>query len=203
MILTLTIERLYVLPCVFHVADLSIRFGWVPQHAMRQLFFWKERGYVEELGGRSGIFANLAVDQYPNWELGLRMIMPTAVVIGIEVLRRAGWTTQIPYVATVAVSSAQRIYQVEHFKVAAQSPYWFELMSPGIRREDEDVALAYLAPAWALADLIRREGWCDCGLGPDDIYWDYVTEQDQADWNVACIALGLGVRSMNPDHEGY
>lgn len=195
-------ERLNSLPCVFHVADLTIRLGWAPQTALRQLFLWKKLGQVKGLGGQSWIFANLAADQYPDWELGLRMIMPTAVVIGIEVLRRAGWTTQIPYVATVAVSSAQRIHQVERFNVCAQSPQWFELINPGIRREDEDVALAHLAPAWALADLIKREGWCDGGLGPDDIYWDSVSKQDQVDWNVACIALGLGVRSMNPDHEG-
>lgn len=194
-------ERLNSLPCVFHVADLTMRLGWAPQAALRQLFLWKKQGRVKGLGGQSWVFANLVADQYPDWELGIRMIMPTAVVVGIEVLRRAGWTTQIPYVATVAVSSAQPIHQVERFEVAAQLPQWFELMSPGIRREDEDVALAYLAPAWALADLLRREGWCDCGLGPDDIYWDYVNEQDQADWAVACIALGLGVRSMNPDHE--
>jgi hypothetical protein len=193
-------ERPNSLPCVFHVADLTIRLGWAPQAALRQLFFWKKQGQVKGLGGQSWIFANLFADQYPDWELGLRMIMPTAVVVGIEVLRRAGLTTQIPYVATVAVSSAQPIHQVERFEVAAQSPQWFELMSPGIRREE--VALAHLAPAWALADLISREGWCHCGLGPDDICWDYVSELDRADWNVACLALSLGIRPMNPDNEG-
>ena len=156
---------------------------------------------MEEMGGRSGVFANLAVDQYPNWELGLRIVAPTAVVIGIEILRRAGWTTQIPYVPTVAVNLTQltqRIQPVEHFELVGQSQEWYSEIAGGIR-SGEGVALPHLEPAWALADLIKREGWCDCGLGPDDIYWDTITEHDQAEWSNACTALGLGILPMNPD----
>ena len=60
------------------------------------------------------------------------------------------------------------------------------------------MALPSLAPAWALADLVLREGWCDCGVGPDDIYWDMVTVSDERDWAEACAALGLGKLPMNP-----
>jgi len=167
---------------------------------MRQLFLWQLGGHVKRLGGQTGIFANLLADQYPDWELGLRMIMPTAVITGIEVLRRAGWTTQIPYFPTVFVSSAKRTHEVEHFKVLAQPPGWFDLVRDGIRG-GENVALPQLAPAWALAELIKREGWCDCGLGPDDIYWDKVSELDRTEWLAACSALGLDNLPINPDHK--
>jgi len=191
------INGLHFLPSVFHVADLAIRLGWKPRTSLRQIFLWQSQGLVERMGGRSGIFANLAVDQYPNWELGLRIVAPTAVVIGIEILRRAGWTTQIPYVPTVAVNLTQRIQPVEHFELVGQSQEWYNEIAGGIR-SGEDIALPHLAPAWALADLIKREGWCDCGLGPDDIYWDAVSEHDQAEWSNACTALGLGILPMNP-----
>lgn len=191
---------LHCLPCVFHVADLTVRLGLDPQASLRQLYRWNLLGQVRELGGRSGVFANLVADEYPNWDLALRMIMPSAVVAGIEILRRAGWTTQIPYVATVIVNSVHRTYRVGRFEVLAQPPEWFDLMRDGIRDEG-NVGLPQLAPAWALADLIKREGWCDCGLGPDDIYWDTVSELDKADWIAACTALGLGVLPINPDAE--
>jgi hypothetical protein len=169
---------------------------------LRHLFIWKGRGYVSELGGHCGVYANLLLAQYPNWELALRMIMPTGVVIGIEVLRRAGWTTQIPYVPTVAVNSTLRVQEVSHFEIVTLPAEWFDLMKDGIC-DGENVALPHLAPAWALADLIRREGWCHCGLGPDDIYWDTITEHDHNDWLAACAVLGLGERPMNPDSANY
>jgi hypothetical protein len=198
MVLVSEDDGLRFLPSVFHVADLTIRFGWPPKAARRHLYHWKVHRQVIGLGGQSGIFANLTADQYPDWELALRMIMPTAVVIGIEILRRAGWTTQIPYVPTVAVNATQRVCQVDHFNIEALPPEWYNLMARGFKA-GEAGALPHLAPAWALADLIKREGWCDCGLGPDDIYWDIVTEQDRQDWLAACSTLQLGLMVMNPD----
>jgi len=125
------------------------------------------------------------------------MVMPSAVISGLEVLRRAGWITQIPYLITVTVNAAQRVCHVDRFEVSVQGPEWFDVMAAGMQ-SGEGVALPSLAPAWALADLVHREGWCDCGVGPDDIYWDLVTVSDQRDWADACEALGLGKMLMNP-----
>lgn len=191
-------EGLYCLPSVFHLADLTIRLGWNPGFAMRNLHVWRARGQVAALGGRSGAYANLIAARHPNWELALQMVMPTAVVIGVEILRRAGWTTQIQSAPTVAVSSAQQAYTVKNFTVELLPPEWFEQIKPGVL-SGEGVALSHLAPAWALADMIKREGWCNCGLGPDDIYWELVTEQDLIAWRAACRALGLGDTAINPD----
>lgn len=191
-------EGLYGLPAVFHSADLTIRLGWKPRLAMRNLHIWQARGHAAALGGRSGVYANLIAARYPNWELALRVIMPTAMVIGVEILRRAGWTTQIQWAPTVAVSSAQRAYTVKNFTVELLPPEWFEQIKPGVL-SGEGVALSHLTPAWALADMIKREGWCDCGLGPDDIYWEMVTEQDLIAWRAACTALGVDETAINPD----
>ena len=182
---------------MFHVADLTLRLGWKPRFAQERLYRWSLQGVVCGLGGQSGIYANLIVSKYPDWEMGLRMVMPTAVVSGLEVLRRAGWITQIPYLTTVSVSAAHRVCPVNRFEVNIEGPEWFDVVAAGIR-SGEGVALPSLAPAWALADLVRREGWCDCGVGPDDIYWDLVTISDERDWADACVALGLGKLSMNP-----
>lgn len=197
MVSTLRRDALESLPAVFHVADLTLRLGWKPRLAQEQLYHWRRQGLVCGLGGQSGVYANLIVSRYPDWEIGLRMVMPTAVVSGLEVLRRAGWTTQIPYLITVTVSSAHRVYEVDGFEVDVQAPEWFDVMSAGVR-SGEEVALPSVAPAWALADLIRREGWCDCGVGPDDIYWDLVTINDERDWADASAALGMGTLPMNP-----
>lgn len=191
-------DGLRLLPRFFHVADLTIRFRWTAKVAARRLYHWKMLGQVAAFGGQSGLYANLVADSDPQWECALRMIMPTAVVIGIEILRRAGWTTQIPYVPTVAVNEAQHFGKVDYFNVEAVSPAWYNRMARGIR-PSEAGALPYLAPAWALADLLNREGWCDCGLGPDDIYWDMLTNEDRQDWIDACSALGLGSMPINPD----
>jgi hypothetical protein len=185
------------LPWVFHVADLTVRLGWKPRFAQEQLYRWSRQGVVCGLGGQSGVYANLVVSRYPDWEMGLRMVMPTAVVSGLEVLRRAGWITQIPYRITVTVSAAHRACPVDRFEVNIEGPEWFDLVAAAIR-SGEGVALPSLPPAWALADLIRREGWSDCGLGPDDIYWDLVNISDERDWADACAALGLGKLPMNP-----
>ncbi|GAB3468257.1 hypothetical protein GCM10027321_36520 [Massilia terrae] len=126
------------------------------------------------------------------------MIMPSTVVMGIEALRRAGWITQIPYLSTVAVDAAERVFDVERFSVLALPTEWFRQMAPGIQG-GEAGSLKCVKPAWALADLIKREGWCDCGVGPDDIYWDDVTQQDEEDWATARVTLGLAEHSMNPD----
>lgn len=193
-------ERLGTLPPVFRGTDLTVRFQWSSKTASHYLYLWKRRNLVAGLGGHSDVFANLVVSREPDWEAALRLAMPSAVLVGVEVLRRAGWTTQIPYRPEVAASSAESIYQVEYFDVKPRPPGWFKLLAPGVVRPNPR-GPATLSPSWALAEMIRSEGWGACGLAPDDVYWDEVTEQDRVEWNAACQALGLGEQAMNPDEE--
>jgi hypothetical protein len=193
-------ERLASLPAVFRGAELTVRFQWTSKTASHYLYLWKRRNLVAALGGHSDVFANLVVCREPDWEGALRLAMPSAVLVGVEILRRAGWTTQIPYLAEAAVSSAEPTYRIEHFDVKPRPPGWFKMLGPGMRRPNPR-GVAMLSPSWALAEMIRTEGWGVCGLAPDDIYWDVVTDQDRADWELACSTLGLGSLAMNPDDE--
>lgn len=193
-------ERLASLPAVFRGAELTVRFQWTSKTASHYLYLWKRRNLVSALGGHSDVFANLVVCREPDWEAALRLAMPSAVLVGVEILRRAGWTTQIPYRPEAVVNSAEPTYQVEHFDVKPRPPGWFKLLEHGMLRPNPR-GVAMLSPSWALAEMIRTEGWGACGLAPDDIYWDAVTDQDRADWELACAKLGLGSLAMNADEE--
>ena len=183
------IERLQSLPRVFRGADLTVRFQWTSKTASHYLYLWKRRDLVAGLGGHSDVFANLLIDRHPDWATALRMVMPSAVVIGIEALRQAGWTTQIPRAPTVAVDDTQPVYTTAHFDINRRDPAWFAATRAGL--QPAAGALPVLAPAWALADMLAADGWAGCGLDTDDIDWSEITEQDQAQWEHACAALGL------------
>ena len=181
------IERLRDLPPVFRGADLTTRFQWDSKTASQYLYLWKRRNLVQALGGHSDVFANVLIAQYPNWEKALLMAMPSAVVIGVEVLRSAGWTTQIPNRPNVAVNAKHPVFNTHAYAIEPRDLAWFATVAPGIRR---DGALPSLAPGWALAEMLKNEGWGTCGLWPDDLDLD-VTAQDEADWRKACFAFGM------------
>lgn len=178
------IQRLQELPPVFRGADLTLRFQWTSKTASQYLFLWKQRGLVQALGGHSDVFANLLVQPRPDWELALRLAMPSAVIVGVEALRRHGWTTQVPDRPEVAVDSSQPVFTVAPFVVSSRPPRWFAASRKGIK----DGALT---PAWALADMLQRDGWGGCGLQPDDMDWEAWTDRDRRQWAAACKAYGV------------
>jgi len=193
---TSAIVRLQSLPPVFRGSDLTIRFQWTSKAASQYLYLWKRRGLVLGLGGHSDAYANLLMNPTPDWGKAVMAAMPSAVIIGIEALRQAGWTTQVPHRPTVAVNAKQGVFGIEPFEIAARAPKWFESASAGIQGE-RALGLPTLRPAWALADMLRTQGWGQCGLRPDDIEWDQVGDSDEADWQAACAAFGLPYRPLN------
>ncbi len=189
------LERLQGLPALFRGADLTLRFGWDSKTASQYLFLWKKRGLVDGLGGRSDVYCNLLVEASPNWGLALRMAMPSAMIIGIEALRQAGWTTQIPHVPEVAVNAAQTVFKTERYEIVPRKASWFSRVAPATQRQRDE--LPVLPPAWALAELLARGDWGSFGLDPDDIEWDAVGEQDERAWLAACEAFGLGLAPLS------
>jgi len=183
-------ERLRALPALFRGGDLTRRFGWSSKSASQYLYLWKRRGLVEALGGHSDIYANLLMSRHPDWAKALTMAMPSAVLVGIEVLRRAGWTTQMPQLPAVAVKAGHPVFKTRHFEVLTRSPRWFDQVAAGISGESPE-ELPALRPAWALADQLEDGGWERGGLSPDDIEWSLVSRADERDWRAACAALGL------------
>lgn len=202
---TTAITRLQSLPAIFRGADLTVRFGWTSKTASQYLYLWKRRKLVEGLGGHSDVFANLLMTRAfaghfaagsagqaagaPDWEAALRAAMPSAVVTGVEALRRAGWTTQVPARPSVAVDAAQPVYKTPHFDVSPRSADWFARIRAGCAHEAG--ALPVLKPAWALADQLRGADWGEHGLWPDDIEWSALTPTDSEEWQAARAALGM------------
>ena len=183
---TAAITRLQSLPAIFRGADLSTRFGWTSKTASHYLYLWKRRRLVAGLGGHSDVFANLLMTHAtagPDWEAALRAAMPSAVVMGVEALRRAGWTTQVPARTGVAVDAAQAVYKTPYFDLALRRADWFACTRAGCVLAAG--ALPVLKPAWALADLLQNADWGDLGLWPDDIEWSALTPQDSETWQAA------------------
>ena len=185
-----SIVRLQSLPPVFQGADLTVRFQWTSKTASHYLYLWKRRGLVRGLGGHSDVYVNLLTNPNPNWEKALLAAMPSAVLIGIEALRQAGWTTQLPQRPMVAVNVNQSVFTIEPYEAQGRESGWFNAIRQGIIRPAAD-SLAVLKPAWALADLLRHQSWGDCGLWPDDLEWSRVGAQDQRDWRAASKAFDL------------
>jgi len=182
-------ERLRDLPALFRGGDLTRRFGWTSKTASQYLYLWKRRGLVQGLGGHSDVYANLLASRHPDWEGGVVMAMPSAVLIGIEALRRAGWTTQLVQCPTIAVKSGYPMFKTDHFDLVSRDPHWFDQVAPGIEGSASE-GLRTLRPAWALADLLRNAGWEHSGLSPDDIEWSQVATAER-DWRAARKAFGL------------
>lgn len=182
-------ERLRDLPALFRGGDLTRRFGWTSKTASQYLYLWKRRGLVQGLGGHSDVYANLLAGRDPDWEGAVVIAMPSAVLIGIEALRRAGWTTQLVQRPTIAVKSGCPMFQTEHFDAVNRDPHWFDQVAPGIEGSP-DAGLRTLRPAWALADLLHHAGWEHGGLSPDDIEWSQAAGAER-DWRAARKAFGL------------
>jgi len=182
-------ERLRDLPALFRGGDLTRRFGWSSKTASQYLYLWKKRGFVQALGGHSDVYANLLADRHPDWERALVMAMPSAVLVGIEALRRAGWTTQVPQRPTVAVKAGHAMFKTDHFDVVTRTPQWFHQITQGLAGGSAE-RLHALRPAWALADQLKEAGW-EGGLAPDDIEWSQTSRADERDWRAACEALGM------------
>lgn len=213
------IERLLSLPPLFRGSDLTVRFQWTSKTASQYLYLWKLRGLVKGLGGHSDVFANLLKSPAPNWEQALLMAMPSAIVVGVEALRRAGWTTQIQRKPTVAVRADQSIFSLDNsapqhdmaieayqasgfegFMVQARSAAWFQKVSNGGMLLSENGA-PVLKPAWALVDMLATEGWGKCGLWQDDIDLGEMTSADESDWAAACAAFDLEVQPLEDQSE--
>lgn len=117
------------------------------------------------------------------------MAMPSAVLVGIEALRRAGWTTQLVQRPTIAVKSGYPMFKTDHFDLVTRDPRWFDQVAPGIEGSAGE-GLRTLRPAWALADLLHYMGWERSGLSSDDIEWPQAASAER-DWRAARKAFGL------------
>lgn len=147
-------QRLITLPEVFTGSDLTIRFGWKSAVASTYLALWRKAGLVQSLGGRSDVHMNLVQNRRVNPEQALRRAYPRAIKVGVDVLRQAGWITQIPSRVDVAVPKAGGLHAIAGFCLRHRSDKWFERVAPGVLKTA--LGIDQLQPAWALADMLAR-----------------------------------------------
>lgn len=185
------VERLQALPPVFRGADLTVRFRWTSKTASQYVYLWKRRGLIEALGGKSDVFANLLKPDRVDWHQAVRMAIPSAVIVGVEALRAAGWTTQVPQRPVAAVRAGDPVFKIRRFVISRRSDDWFRSVREGIARGEPHGAAPLLEPAWALADLLRGAGWGSGGLRPDDIAWELLSPDDMARVLAAAAALDV------------
>jgi len=198
---TSAIERLRELPEVFTGRDLTVRFQWPSDTASTYLAQWRRAKLVRSLGGHSDVHMNLVARPQPNAEAALRRALPEAVKTGADVLREAGWTTQIDRQPEVAILTTSPRYKLQDFRLSGRAPRWFETVAPGLI--DTDDGVRRLKPAWALADMIHRyldrrvQGrWL---LAPDDIDLD----QAASDTGAADAIRAFGLPADAFTQAGY
>jgi hypothetical protein len=194
--------RLSELPEVFTGAQAAVLFGWPSSQVSTYLANWRRAGLVKTLG-RSDVHLNWVRDRNLDVEAGLARLYPSAIKAGVDVLRRAGWTTQIPSSIEVRVEPDAVIYELEGYQIEPRPRSWFSRVSPGLQRSGSDKALSELRPAWALADMIQRaqdrrvrHAWLP---DPDDLDW-YEVERDPA---IDAAAQAFGLDSACLSREGY
>lgn len=164
-------KRLAELPEVFTGSDLTVLFGWTSAVCSTYLANWRKAGLIQPLGGRSDVHMNLVRNRQCNPLAALRRAFPRAVLLGVDRLREAGWTTQIPTRLEVALPVGSPRYSLPGFDLSTRSDKWFDRVAPGLDRSPNGIDS--LRPAWALADMLARAhdkrirtAWL---LAPDDL----------------------------------
>lgn len=147
-------QRLLDLPEVFTGGDLTVKFQWKSATASTYLAQWRRAGLVRSLGGRSDVHMNLVRNRVVSTEVALRRAYPRAIKVGVDVLRQAGWTTQIPTTVEVAIPQSSAPHSVDGFVLGRRSERWYAAVAPGIERVASGID--QLKPAWALADMLAR-----------------------------------------------
>ena len=160
------------------IGSARVNFGWSSKKASHYLWLWSKRDLVQPLGGKSDVFCNRVSQPAPDWPRAAVMAMPSSVLIGMQPLLEAGWITQIPQKPEIAVDESHPIFAITPFLVQPLPPGWFELTRPAVRAFSRGRAMPALPPAWALADMLARQGWEGCSLDPDDLYWDEIGPQE-------------------------
>jgi hypothetical protein len=189
-------RRLETLPEIFTGSDLTMLCGWQSQIASTYLANWRRAGLVKSLGGRSDVHMNLVRNRHVNAQAALRRVFPQATLVGADILREAGWTTQIPSRPEVAVPQPGPIYAVVDFILTGRSNKWFSKVASGTTPVDD--GLMRLQPAWALADMVARaldkrvrHAWL---LAPDDL--DLSQARDDPALPAALAALAVDEHSL-------
>lgn len=200
-IYTSSVERLATLPEIFTGGDLTVLFGWKSAVCSSYLAVWRKAKLIKSLGGRSDVHMNLLRNRQINPEAALRRAFPRAIKVGVDLLREAGWTTQIPSQIDVAIPRTSSLYKLIDFAITMRTEKWFQCTAPGTERVSQGIDR--LHPAWALADMIARaedrrvrHAWL---LDPEDIDLQAV----RSDKSITPALRAFGLNADSVDDNGY
>jgi hypothetical protein len=137
------------------------------------------------------VHMNLVRNRQADPQAALRRAFAQAVKVGVDVLREAGWTTQIPSTIEVTVPVGSATYELEGFAITTRTAKWFERAAPGVQRVQHGIDR--LHPAWALANMLARaqdgrvrNAWL---LDPEDL--DLHSVREDKETGRALQAFGL------------
>ncbi len=185
------LKRLDAVPEIFTGGDLTTLFGWTSAICSNYLAVWRKAKLVKSLGGRADVHMNLLRNRNANIEAALRRLYPRAIKVGVDILREAGWTTQIPRTIEVAVPHKSSIYRLHDVEVTTRTEKWYVTVAVGTERVAQSIDR--LNPAWALADMLNRANdkrirhrWL---LAPDDIDLDAARQDVSMHQAIQALAL--------------
>lgn len=169
------VSELRRLPEVFDLSTFSRLLGLERSAAQVYVSRWAKADLIKPAGPRAGVYFNLvrAPDSPDRCAAdAVRLLYPSAILIGASVLHAAGWTNQVPQRTTVAAMSRPTFVQLDGFDISPRPRRWYARVLP--RLSDDPNLAAYgfksLTPALALADsLSRDDGWRP---DPDDLDLD-------------------------------
>lgn len=160
-------QRLPLLPVVFSMADAAALCSDLDASRRRvMLKRWKERGLIRPAGPRSKLYYNLMLQS--DWQAVLLITVcrayPSAVLIGPNVLRRAGWTTQIARDLHIAVLKRRTYARLDGVQIHPRSRAWYAQRTFGASME----GLPTITAEQALWDSLEHQNeiWCP---DPDDL----------------------------------
>lgn len=149
-------EILTKLPEVFDLRDLQIATGVDRKHASQMCWRWSKKSFVSAFS--EGVYFNLIADRKaPSKFVGTAINKVSSsykLVIGVNSLNAAGWTTQMPRIIELAVPvdrNHRTFKQMEGVVIAPRSLDWFRKVLPVSK--DRGAADQLMIPAaYALVD---------------------------------------------------
>lgn len=157
-------QRLRQLPAVFSTTEAATLFSDVDASMIRH---WREQGLIRPAGPWSKLYYNLVLlaDWHTALTVVVRRVFPSAVLIGPNVLRRAGWATQIARDLYIAVATARTYARLDNVQVHPRPRTWYDRNGPFAMSME---GLPCITAEQALWDSLehRDELWCP---DPDDL----------------------------------
>jgi len=179
------IDWLHRLPSVFESADAEALGVSGPV-----LADWVAKGLIQPAGPAIQVYYNLR--EYPDaersaWHQAVRRVYPSAVVVGAEILHRAGIISQVPARITVACRLSAPSTLLTGVEVSARSKRWYEVMADQFTKLS---GLPALTPGQALADLLALPAESDQWVpAVDDIDWCEFDEVGAYDGFLAALTV--------------